>query len=254
MDFLFGYESTRLTVEEMEKRASWARLHPELRRRLVAMFVDAQKNLTDVGFGGGWRSSAAQTELFLSRHEENRFGSIKWNGKRWKLKRGAAPAAPPNSSYHESTDAAGFAFAADLVGDLEWMNANCHKFGLVHFKNVNNEPWHVQFEEVPRSRSRYKGQQPVWWNLPTDEQEMIDMIVLDYMKGTSQWIAFLWTGETIQWIVNGHAYGVLEKTGVKRVDVNKDELLGVIASSRTEGNLPSTADKAVSSAWVARRK
>jgi hypothetical protein len=253
MDFLFGYQGNRLTVDELNTRQLWSFLHPEFRRRLIALFEDSQHSFTDVGIGGGWRSSKAQEQLFLSRYHESVLGTVRWNGKRWRKNKGAAPAAPPGSSYHESTDVDGFAFAADLVGDLDWMNTNCEKYGLVHFKNVNNEPWHVQPKELPFSRSKYKGEKLETWVLPLrpniDEKSEIDMIVLDYMKGSPKWIAFLWTGDTIQWVVNGHAYSVLEKTGVKRVDATKNELLGVIASSKAQGDLPGVVDKDIASAW-----
>jgi hypothetical protein len=249
MNFLFGYENKRLTEEEMNKRSSWSSLHPEFRRRLLALFKTSQESFTDVGFGGGWRSSSQQERLFLSRYHESKIGSIKWNGKRWAKNKGAAPAAPPGRSYHESTDPQGFAFAADLVGDLDWMNLNCEKFGLIHFGNINNEKWHVQPKELPTSRSNFKNHLLNVWDLPEDRNEEIDMIVLNYMKGTAGWIAVLWTGDTIQWIVNGHAFGVLENASVKKVDVSKAQLLGVIASSKTQGPVPAGADREITQAW-----
>jgi hypothetical protein len=255
MDFLFGYNGSRLTLEQLNQRQAWNLLHPEFRRRLVALFEDAQKSLTDVGIGGGWRSSNAQQQLFLSRYHESRIGTISWNGKRWAKNKGVADAAPPGRSYHESTDANGFAFAADLVGDLEWMNAHCEKYGLVHFKNINKEPWHVQPKELPTSRSRYSNQKLETWILPLrptfDKKGEIDMIVLDYMKGLPKWIALLWTGDTIQWVINGHAYNVLAKASVKTIDVSKDELLGVISSAKPQGNLPSGVDRDILAAWNA---
>lgn len=253
MDYLFGYNGTRLTVKELEKRFAWSRLHPEFRRRLIALFDDAQKNLTDLGIGGGWRSSETQEQLFVSRYHVSTFGTVRWDGKRWTKNKGVADAAPPYSSFHESTDTDGFAFAADLVGDLEWMNENCAKYGLIHFKNVNKEPWHVQPTELPNSRRRYKGEQLTVWNLPSQpivqENGEIDMIVLNYMKDTPKWISFLWTGDTLQWIVNGHAYSVLENAGVKTVNINKDQLLGVVASCKPQGALPSGTDRTIAAAW-----
>ena len=155
----WGYGSTRLTLAEYETRTGWNRLHPEFRRRIAAMMQDAKSRGVDLGLGGGYRSSAQQRTLFLSRYVEDPAGTITWDGKTWSKKPGVASAAPPGRSYHEETDPQGFAFAADLVGDMAWMNANCQRFGLLHFANVNNEPWHVQPEELPRSRSKYTGQQ-----------------------------------------------------------------------------------------------
>jgi hypothetical protein len=249
VNFIFGYSGNRLTEDELNKRPSWSLLHPEFRRRLIALFKESQASGSEVGLGEGWRSSKLQERLFLSRYHESLVGSIRWNGKRWSKNKGVADAAPPGSSYHESTDQSGFAFAADLVGDLDWMNANCQKFGLIHFKNVNKEPWHVQPVELPVSRSRYRNESLNQWVLPEQQDEVIDMIILDYLKGTPNWVSFLWTGDTVQWIVNGHAYSVLENASVKKIDVNKNQLLGVIASSVTQGALPSNADKEISTAW-----
>ena len=60
-------------------------------------------------------------------------------------------AAPPGRSMHE------IGMAADLEGDLSWMNAHAGEFGLKHFADVNNEPWHVQPVEFPNSRRAVRG-------------------------------------------------------------------------------------------------
>jgi peptidoglycan hydrolase-like protein with peptidoglycan-binding domain len=153
----FGYSSKRLSLQELETKSTWTMVHPEMRRRLVAMFDDAQNNGKDLGIGTGGRTSAQQERMFRERYVEDPNGKTRWDGKRWSKKPGVAAAAPPGRSYHEETDPQGFCFAADLVGDLNWMNANCHRFGLKHFANVNSEPWHVQPVELPNSRSGYKA-------------------------------------------------------------------------------------------------
>jgi hypothetical protein len=251
---IYGYGNERLTIPELERRTAWNRLHPEFRRRLLQLFIDAQDAKTDVGVGGGWRSSQEQERLFLSRYHESVIGTIRWNGKRWRKNPDVAAAAPPGRSYHEGTDEDGYGFAVDIVGDMAWANANCYKYGLVHFAQINGEPWHLQPEELPRARANYKGEKLIRWTLPNDSEDMIDMIALDYLKGSSKWIAFLWTGETLQWIVNGHADAVLTKAGVKRVDIDKDQLLGVINSSATVGNVPTGADADITKAWKARQR
>jgi hypothetical protein len=167
----YGYAQPpqRLTLAELDRRATWVKLHPELRRRLVAMFDAAQDAGTDLGLGGGWRSSQIQLAMFLERHAVVPSGGCcGYNGKRYALKPGKAHAAPPGLSYHEPTTPAGEAFAADLIGDLAWMNANAARFGLVHFAAVNNEPWHVQPTELPRARTNYAGEQLAAWPLPSD--------------------------------------------------------------------------------------
>lgn len=165
--YLYGYHGGRRSLADMETRPAWNRLHPELRRRLVALFDASQDAGREVGFGEGWRSSAQQEQVFRSRHVQVATGGCcMWDGKRWALRPGMAHAAPPGRSFHEETDGDGFAFAADLVGDLKWMNANADRFGLRHFANVNNEPWHVQPIEFPNARASWPGQPPVVWQLP----------------------------------------------------------------------------------------
>lgn len=56
--------------------------------------------------------------------------------------------------------------AADLVGDLDWVVKNAHKYGLKHFKDVNGEAWHVQPEELPNSRKVYEESGAKWGGAP----------------------------------------------------------------------------------------
>lgn len=167
--YLYGYDTPpkRATASELDTKRTWSKLHPEMRRRLLALFDASREAGHEVGLGGGWRTDAIQLATFLARHNEvSTGGCCTYNGKRYALKPGMAPAAPPGNSYHESTTD-DEALAADLIGDLVWMNANCWRFGLIHFAQVNKEPWHVQPTELPRSRSKYTGQQLAVWPLPT---------------------------------------------------------------------------------------
>jgi hypothetical protein len=164
--YLFGYGTppARLPLHEMAKRPTWSKLDAEFRRRLVALFDAAKDAGTDLGIGGGWRSSAVQRATFLDRHTVvTSGGCCVFEGKRYALKPRTAHAAPPGRSYHEEAQDDGDALAADLIGDLVWMNRNCQRFGLVHFGGVNREPWHVQPIEVPTGRPRYDGAELVAW-------------------------------------------------------------------------------------------
>lgn len=148
----YGYSGNRISLTELKSKADFNKLHPTFKGRLLEM-MRVNPNL---GVGGGTRDTAMQEKMFLSRYTPtNEETEIFWRGKYWKHTSGAA-AAPPGRSYHE------IGLAADLIGDLDWMNANAEKFGLRHFADVNDEPWHVQPNELPGSRSKYEEQGAPW--------------------------------------------------------------------------------------------
>ena len=154
----YGAWARRLTLAEMAERPDVAKLNPVFRDRLFAMMTAAAAEGVDLGIGGGARSSAQQERTFRARYVAHPSPpGIRWADAWWRKRPGVASAAPPGRSYHED-DMPGGALAADMIGNLEWMNANCDRFGLRHFRNVNREPWHVQPVEVPTSRSNYNGE------------------------------------------------------------------------------------------------
>lgn len=150
-----GYSGGRATIPIIRTRWDVQMLDPEFKRRVFRMMRHARLSGIDLGIGGAGRSAAQQEALFRSRYVVDPAGNVVWNGQRWSLKPGMAPAAPPGRSYHEETTPDRKALAADMVGNLGWMNANCHSFGLRHFAQVNGEPWHVQPTSVPNSRAAY---------------------------------------------------------------------------------------------------
>lgn len=251
--YRFGYGDDRLTLDQMATRQTWALLHPEFRRRLLALFDHAQASGTDLGIGEGWRSSDVQRRTFLARHAEVASGGCcTFEGRRYALIPPNAHAAPPGLSFHESAITASgiVAMAADLVGDLAFGKANAARFGLVEFSQINDEPWHFQASELPISRSRYDGGDLTIWPLASE----VDMIALDFRPGTPQWIATLWTGETLGHIVNGHADAVLRGANVTRVTVTEEQLLGVINSSATVTDAPTGLPTNLRNAWNAKRR
>jgi len=148
----YGYNGSKISLTELKSKPDFNKLNPRFSKRLLQM-MRANPN---VGIGGGTRSSASQETMFKSRYRrtEEETG-IFWDGSYWEHVSGAA-AAPPGRSFHE------IGLAADLVGDLDWMNAHAHEFGLKHFAGVNNEPWHVQPSDLPNSRKKYEEQGAPW--------------------------------------------------------------------------------------------
>jgi hypothetical protein len=148
----FGYKGNgpgpRKPLSEVKEASIFKGLEPMMQERLLSMM----RENPDVGIGGGKRSEESQRAEFLRRHRVTTKGNHDrvWDGKYWKLVTGA-PFAPPGRSMHE------IGLAADLIGDLDWMNTNASRFGLKHFAGVNGEPWHVQPAEYPNSRSDYEA-------------------------------------------------------------------------------------------------
>lgn len=147
----FGYGNKRVDIDQLDNFETWAKLHPEFKRRVVAMFQAAEGHL---GVGTGWRSTDVQKTVFLQRHKVSPSGNIHWDGKTWALLDGMAPAAPPGLSFHEGINN-GQAMAIDVVGDTKWADAHADQFGLVQFEQVNHEPWHFQCAELPHGVSAW---------------------------------------------------------------------------------------------------
>ena len=163
MTYLFGYSGNRYTVEQLETFDTWNKVHPEVRRRVLAMVDGAAKAGYDLGIGSGWRSDKTQLALFLSRYYvvSCEVGyDVRYDGKCWRKKAGVAPAAPPGRSYHESSDPMGYALAVDMLNvqpAIDWANAMDGFYWLKDFEAVNGEQWHYQPIEIPNSRRLYDG-------------------------------------------------------------------------------------------------
>lgn len=127
----FGYGSTMLTFDQLMTRITVNRLHPEFRRRMFAMMEHAAEEAVQLGIGTGWRVQPDPPPPGFAK---------------------------PGNSNHESFPAgsgAPNAVAADMVpaAAWPWMGRNCADFGLRHFADVNNEPWHIQPAEIPAGRN-----------------------------------------------------------------------------------------------------
>jgi len=176
--YMTGYSGAQRDEAGLFAWPTWGRFDPEFAERIKDLMDFVIDSGHPIGPGGGWRSTDGQRKLFLSRfHPEddtNLSGDTYWPytlvnateagryrvpvGTRveyWEKDAGAAPAAPPGRSYHESTTPLGHCLAVDMVGDMKFMDANAARFGLLHFGNINGEPWHLQPIELPQPRRRY---------------------------------------------------------------------------------------------------
>lgn len=148
----FGYGGGKVSLNELKTKSTFAGMNGRMQQRLLAMM---RASGGKVGIGTGLRDSKVQEAMFRDRYRPDPNGDVTWNGQKWKRVKGA-PAAPPGRSMHE------IGLAADLVGDLDWVQANAGRFGLKTFAGVNNEPWHVQPSELPNSRREYEKDGAQW--------------------------------------------------------------------------------------------
>jgi len=146
------YGGKRASLAQIQQMDGFKRLHPTLQDRVSRLMVASGGK---VGFGEGFRSEEQQRQMFLSRYTQDVAGPVLWNGQRWKHVSGATAAAP-GQSMHE------LGLAADLVGEMAWITANCTQCKLKNFSSVNDEPWHVQASELPNSRHEYEKLGSPW--------------------------------------------------------------------------------------------
>ena len=136
----------QIPLADLVNSPEFSPLNASFKNRLLKMFEDNP----NVGLADGYRSEADQKSLFLSRYTESEDGDVSWNGKRYRHVSGA-PVAPPGTSMHE------LGLAADLSGDLDWVEKNAAKYGLKSFGGSHGEPWHVQPAELPKTRAEYQA-------------------------------------------------------------------------------------------------
>lgn len=181
----FGYNKAGnaprlwLTPAELEKEWAWAQLHPEFRRRNMALFLATEQpdGKCLVGCGGGARSGSTQKITFEKRtHPVPCPGDYRYEGGCRDLNAGAAPAAPPGLSWHELFQ--GWANAIDAIevnqatglfdGKMPTWLRLAPAYSIRTFHNIGKKPerWHGQPVELPNARSSWKGQQLAVARLP----------------------------------------------------------------------------------------
>jgi hypothetical protein len=225
--YVYGYSGQRFTRAQIEATSNFSGLHPEMRRRLWALMDASADAGHDLGVGSAWRSAARANELYAL----------------WKAGKRSAPAAPANKSYHCEM-ANGFCYAADMVGALGWMNANCHRFGLKHFANVNNEPWHVQPAEIPTRRNpNTPGIDLAPFALPggaaithegDDEDMTTDQSVQDIVSSNMRWLVQSDEGRTL---LASIVLDALTHSGVVKNLVNGSDMTVTAALSAVHGDV-----------------
>ena len=133
----FGYSGTpagmgtMLTWDEMMQKKTVRLLHPEFLRRFKAFIEFAASCGVPLGVGEAWRVQPNPPPPGFAK---------------------------PGNSWHEScpcSPESATALAIDTVPDTSWnwMENNIGLYGMKTFRNVNNEPWHIQMKEVPNSRN-----------------------------------------------------------------------------------------------------
>ena len=140
------FKNGQIPLADLVNSPEFSPLNSSFKTRLLKMFEDNP----NVGLADGHRSEEDQKALFLSRYTESENGDVSWNGKRYRHVSGA-PVAPPGTSMHE------LGLAADLSGDLDWVEKNAAKYGLKSFGGSHGEPWHVQPAELPKTRAEYQA-------------------------------------------------------------------------------------------------
>jgi hypothetical protein len=127
-----------ITLAQLKAKKSFYQLHPEVQRRLVALFdhcIDAGHPL---GLGTGWRVQPTTGGTFV-RPGYSYHQGFWWDGGQWRIPDGV----------HDTN-----ALAIDTVPSVSWpyMNGICERYGFVHMGYFNDEFWHIQPLEIPRAR------------------------------------------------------------------------------------------------------
>lgn len=173
--YVAGYSGATKTREQLARWKHVTEMDPEFRERVLGCLDASIDEGSPLGIGSTVREDAGTLDLAMSRHHPAAPGEracCTWQGVRYALDHGEAHAAFPGRSYHQrmvpTVGPDGKCLAIDWVGNLRWLKANCHRFGLNEFSNVGNEPWHSQPVELPRGRASFRTS--MWplkpWPLP----------------------------------------------------------------------------------------
>jgi len=265
---LIGKSNGRLPTEMLTHVGPRGDLHHLAARAFVALRAAA----SEVGlpltytYGGTYRSYVEQEALFRSRYSPTGTGGgcKNWNGTQWcKKSSNLATAATPGTSNHgwglaidtafdtDPSDGLGPDDAAAITGHPQWpwLLANAARFGFSW--ELQSEPWHIRYvtgDNIPQAVLDHEDVVP-----PPPPTKEVDMIAIDYKPGTPEWTALVSTGTQLAWVFDGHADAVYRAAGVGRVEVSGAQLTGLIKSSQTTTDAPSTLSASDKALWEQRR-
>jgi hypothetical protein len=126
-----------------------------------------------------------------------------------------------------------------IIGHRDVMPTSCPGEGI--YAQVRNGTFEPQSTPTPPTPVQPQG-------------GLVEMIVLDYLPNTPNWVATLWSGNTLAWIVDGNADKALRSAKVTRVTVTRDEFAGIIRSATTVTTAPTGLDNALRSSWQSQRR
>jgi hypothetical protein len=186
----------RLTREQFLRLSTVNRLDPEIVRRDMAMMEAAQDEGVFLSFSNGWRDGRYAEDEFYRRYTRTnqtqrlKVTDKKYDGAWWSLNAGEIGCATPWNGLHTygkpgtAREFVPLPQSTDWYGNLPWMQRNCARFGLRHFKHVPGEGHHTQPVEGCTSRSEYNPTKHTLtrWPLPIkrDEDAMQRMTVTEW--------------------------------------------------------------------------
>lgn len=182
----------KITASKLRQVPGSAGTYPFLEARVagawLAFVAAAARAGFTLGHTGCYRPYDRQVSLFLERHIKDPTGPKVWNGKRWRLKPGAANAAIPGTSPH------GMGCAIDVALHVgkevkavteewsRWAVGVAPAYGFLW--SLQSEPWHIQWvygDAVP----------PALQDAPDEEDD--DVLPTLIQSGADVWITGDWT-------------------------------------------------------------
>ena len=156
-----GGPNGKIGADKLRQVPGPAGTSPWLEHRVAEAWLALVATAARAGFvmshTGCYRPYGRQVDLFLERHVEDPNGPKWWDGRRWRLKAGAANAAIPGTSPHGlgcAIDVSLGGFGKDAKSVTEawalWALDVVPAYGFLW--SLQSEPWHIQWvygDDVP---------------------------------------------------------------------------------------------------------